>query len=103
MKRIGSTAKGGIIAMTPTKGPSVARTCGMAPMAVPRQSAVIAAMASPITRRCRLAAVSCQSRMSPERRSGSAMRLPIESASVAGDGSSLSSGLTASRASLAAR
>ena len=62
MKRIGSSASGGTIDRTETTGPSVAPATGSIPMTMPTTSAIAVEIASPVTKRVRLAVVSAQSR-----------------------------------------
>ncbi len=61
MKRIGSTAMGGIMERTPTSGARVARTIGSTPMATPNTSPPKVAKPRPRPSRRRLAPVSVHS------------------------------------------
>ncbi len=98
MKRIGSSASGGTIETAATKGASSARIVGSMPISMPMTSAMATAMPMPEKSRVRLAAVSAQSRICPERPSGTkAMRL-MASTKDDSPGSSLSFALSASRA-----
>ena len=102
MNRIGSNASGGTIETAPRKGARPARSSGSSPISMPSTRVIVTVMPSAENRRPRLAAVSSSSRIFPVR--GSAMK-PIrmtESASPAKLGSSLSFGLSASRAAEAA-
>ena len=79
MNRIGRIARGGTKESTATNPAKVLRTIGRRPIARPKPSPMTDAMAMPVARRRRLAAVSDQNRMRPERRSGSATRRPAVS------------------------
>ena len=97
MKKMGSTAIGGIIDRTAISVPSVAPTSGISPSERPRTRPIMVATARPVRSRRRLAAVSVHSTYSPVRRSGSkAIRSMVAAISEKG-GSSLSSGLAARR------
>jgi hypothetical protein len=69
------------------------------PISTPVVSASSAAIPTPSARRCRLAAVSAQNRMRPDRRSGSVTSRTAVSTIWVGAGNSLSAGLSARRAS----
>ena len=99
MKRIGSSANGGIIDRTATNCARKLRINGRSPISSPTINPIRAEIPMPRNSRCKLAQVSCQNRIRSLRRSGSVISRQAVSAMDEGAGSSLSEGFAASRIS----